>query len=463
MAKKPTQPTPATLPQGQVTPKQFGRVRTAFADMQGWGDVQCGEYNTYREMRTCPTVAIARAAAMAPVKAAGWFVEATDNDDGKYDEVVDFVQRAIEPVAGDLVRNSLYAWDYGWQGAEIVWGVREGRVVPERLNFLKVDDTKILTDEQGTVTGLKQKQFEVPESKTYIYTYDGECGDPYGRSRMENIREHAWRPWRETINKLGKYISKHAGVISTMRYPVGEGQIGLTGATFANEEIAAATLQNLGKGAGVAFPVTFEPWQAEAIRAGASFDSLTWNIGFLEPSSGAGGEMMSFAKYCDSLICRGLLVPERAILEGQHGTKAEAESQGDVAVEIAEEENQLIWEGIQRQIVYRMVLANFGRAAAEAVRVKAAPLSEPEKRLAARIIETVFTNPANADLLLSMLDLDAMLDTVKLPKAKETVDQTETRPELETVVEGDPAPLAQTLSAALARLSQRKQLAEAIT
>jgi hypothetical protein len=62
-----------------------------------------------------------------------------------------------------------------------------------------------------------------------------------------------------------------------------------------------------------------------------------------------------------------------------------------------------------------------------------------------------------------MLDLDAMLDTAKLPKAKETVDQTETRPELETVVEGDPAPLAQTLSAALARLSHRKKLAEAVT
>jgi hypothetical protein len=429
----------------------------------GWGDVQTGEYKTYREMRTCPTVAIARAAAMAPVKAAGWFVEADDNEDGKYDEVVDFVQRAIEPVAGDLVKNSLYAWDYGWQGAEIIWGTKDGRVVPERMNFLKVDDTKILTDDQGNVTGLKQKQFEVPESKVYIYTYDGECGDPYGRSRMENIREHAWRPWRETIKKLGQYISKHAGVITKVRFPMGEGQIGFTGATFTNEEIAASLVQNHSKGAGITIPVTFEPWQAEAIRAGASFDSLTWDISYLEPGSGAGSEMMSFAKYCDSLICRGLLVPERAILEGQHGTKAEAESQGDVAVEIAEEENQLIWEGIQRQIVYRMVLANFGRAAAEAVRVKAAPLSEPEKRLAARIVETVLTNPANADLLLSMLDLDAMLDTAKLPKAKETVDQTETRPGLETVVEGDPAPLAQTLSAALARLSQRKQLAEAVT
>ena len=224
MAKKPTT-TPAAAVGDQLTKKQFGRALSSFGELSGWGDSPTGEYRTYREMRECPTIAIARAAAMAPVKAAGWSVKSTD-DTGRFDEAVEFVQGVMEVHYKAIVKQALYAWDYGWQSGEIVWEVKEGMIQPAKVNFLKPDDTKVLTDDAGDVIGLKQKDIEIPKSKVFLYTYDGECGDPYGRSRNENIRQHVWHPWKELIRKYGQYCEKHAGVIPIVRYPLGESERG---------------------------------------------------------------------------------------------------------------------------------------------------------------------------------------------------------------------------------------------
>ena len=85
----------------------------------------------------------------------------------------------------------------------------------------------------------------------------------------------------------------------------------------------------------------------------------------LEVQGSAGGQQQGFVdrlRYLDSLKVRGMLLPERAILEGQHGTLAESQSQGDLALLQAELVHHHLTREINRQAVDPVLEANWGPA-----------------------------------------------------------------------------------------------------
>ncbi len=93
----------------------------------------------------------------------------------------------------------------------------------------------------------------------------------------------------------------------------------------------------------------------------------------------AGGQQQGFVdrlRYLDSLKVRGMLLPERAILEGQHGTLSESQSQGNLALLQAELVHHHLTREINRQAVDPVLEANWGPAYRGKVRLEAAPLSD---------------------------------------------------------------------------------------
>lgn len=383
----------------------------------GYGRPSPATIDTYRRMRRNPTIALARAAATAPVVAAGWSYEA---DDGVQDERVEAVRAAMEPLRRRFVHDCLYALDYGFKPFEVVWEVREGLLAPSRVKGLSVERTEARVDDR-TWALLGAKQDKVTLERPYFawFVNDREDDNWYGRSRHENVRETAWAAWDALMKREGQYVQKVAGIIPMVEYPVGESE-DETGAKVSNYVQAAKILANLGKGNGVALPNALVAYARELLNKGVPIDKVrAWTISFLEASGSHGSSFVEMARHKESLMMRGWLVPERAATEGQYGTKAEAAVHGDLAVTVAEQVSQDIADCANEQVVDEMLEANYGESARGTVRIVPAPLVDEKLELVKEIMKAALTS--STDVLTAWADVDAMLDMLGLPKSQEVV------------------------------------------
>lgn len=434
MAETQTVPMPLEGEQTKAQAQQ-GVMSTSFlgmGDMLDLGRPWGNAYDTYRRMRENPTVAVARIAATAPLKAAKLSYDAPDLDDD--DERVAFIQSQIDRLWWRLLRDALLALDYGWQPFELVWKIEDGQWTIDRAKPLKPDLTQPVIDRQtGKLEGVKQNNAQLPAIKTLVYTYDGEYGDPFGRSRHENIRRYAWDPWCRTLAKMMNHVEKVAGVTLMLEYPIGKSRDQF-GADRDNSELAKTMLDNFGAGKGVAVPRTYirniDDIQ-EFVRNGGDLSKLrAWQFEFMETAAGHLGEFVEALKHYESLMLRGWIVPERAVVEGQFGTKAEAESHGDLMMTMAEEVLKDILLAVNEQVVDPLLLVNFGRESVGSVKVCAQPIEDETANMLRRMVEKIFGDPTNIDLLAEVADVDAMLDSAGLPKRDEvaTLDLPALRP-----------------------------------
>ena len=438
MAKAPSTAKPkAKKPKaGEETKLQRGGgVFGLITDMQGFAPPPGGTYAIYRKMRGHPTVALARMAATAPVRTANLSYE---SDEGTPDERVDFIRGQIDQLWPMLAKEMLYALDYGFSSFEKVFESTtidgQQRWVYRKLKSLRPEKTKILVDrDTGAFAGLKQGRIELGPEKAFLFTYDGEAGNPYGRSRHENIRETAWHPWMQTLTKLGQYTTKVSGVIPMIEYPEGESRDS-TGAVKSNFELAQAVLAGLGTGKGVAMPNILAKHADDLARAGIDVSQLkAWHIDFLETKGQHGEGLTGMLEYYDKLMLRGWLVPERAATEGTHGTKAEAGEHRQLSLVAVD----LLLDDMLRHVNWYLIdpllSYNFGPEAVGTVRAATSGLTEAERGLYRRIIEKVLTNPTTMDVLLAFVDLEALLDQTGIPRNEDA-------PSLEDFSGARPAP-----------------------
>jgi hypothetical protein len=115
-------------------------------------------YETYRRMRRDPTIALARALAVAPVVAGKRTVEA---DADVPEEVRGWIDKQFLTVREPLLETNLkhgYV-DFGHQGFELIWGLDAGgRQHVVRFKPLLPDITEILIDDHGGLAGLRGRK-----------------------------------------------------------------------------------------------------------------------------------------------------------------------------------------------------------------------------------------------------------------------------------------------------------------
>jgi hypothetical protein len=426
-------------------------------DVLAWGNgynlnpTYPGTYDTYRKMRCNPTIAIARSVATAPIRAAGITYEAPEMDED--DERLRFVQDVVNDLWPCFVDDAVRFLDYGWCPFEKVWQQVNGRLVLDRLRPLRQEYTTILVDDYGTVTGIKTHSTELEPDKMLIVTHDSEYGDPYGRARNENVREHAWQPWLDVAKKMHMYFTKAAGVIPMIEYPMGQSNT-ISGGLRDNSELAVSLLANLGKGNGVAMPRTYIRSMNDLdtlIQNGVDLSQLkAWQISFLETASGHGDELIEALRHYERLMLRGWLIPERTIAEGTTGTRADAEAHADIAVLMAQEAFGEIVRQFNEQVMEQLLVLNFGESARRSIRVKEAPIVDETKRLMRDLTVGLLTNPANVDIALKALDWDAMLDAADLPKRDDVANLADLIPSFDA-----PGMAEQVIGEETARLQRR--------
>lgn len=426
---------------GETTQGQGSTSAVGGDMMNGFGVAPVASYDTYRKMRANPTVALARMVAGAPVRAIEWGIVGDDVPD----EVIEFVEKQIGDLWGVIAKDILLALDYGWSPFEKIWGVdRKGRWVVKKLKPLRVDKTKIVINKvTGVFEGLKQGGVVLPPEKCFLFSYDVEAGNLYGRSRHENIRGTAYRDWNEMEKKMGQYVTKIAGVIPMIEYPEGQ-SLDANGATKDNFDLAKDVLSNLGQGHGVAFPNIFSKLAPELSRAGVDMDSLkAWHISFLETKGSHGKEFVDNMRHMESLMMRGWLIPERVATEGQYGTKAESAAHADVAYLIARFLIDEVVMAMNWYLINPLVVYNFGEEMENRVKMVVRGVDSATMAWFRLMVEKIFTQTANVDLLLEAVDMDAMLSLAGVPKRddggdlKEVKEEEEPEPDEPEIVDSD--------------------------
>lgn len=378
-----------------------------------------GTIETYRRMRHNPTIALGRAVANAPITAADWsFTEGDAAPEG----ALDFVTLKFKPLIEQYVRDALFAIDYGWQAFEVVWGVQpngEPLLYPTKLKALAAELTSIVLDQFGTPVAVDNDGIEIQWNYAMWIRNGGEPGDWYGDPRPENCREE-WLEWRKTRTRMGNYATLAGAPVPLLRYPPGVSK-NAQGSETNNFLLAVSLLREMGTGKGVAVPDQLAAWAHDLVARGADPSKFrAWEMDFWQSGGVYGADFVAMLAHLEKLMLRGWLTPERAATEGQFGTKAEAESHGDIVLAVGDEVLKYFRAPLQEQ-VDRCLIMNWGIEAKGTVRCEPAPLNDDQKRAVRGLVKAILEAPSNVGLVMQILDLDAMIDQVGYPKLEDDI------------------------------------------
>jgi len=379
-------------------------------------------YTYYRRIKKQPTVHLARRLAIAPMLRASWSIEGPD----ALDATVALAQRTIKALRGVFMSHVTRAlYDYGSASMEQYLAVpgpaRHAAGPPDLvLKPLLNDLVNVLVDPSGAFAGLKVARAApglghgtlsysahhtlLPVTSSVFIGLDPEAGQFYGTGALEIARE-TYADWKEANLTASRYDRKVAGTFLQLTYVAGS-TVGKDGVRVDNAELAQTYLEAFETGCSVAVPID------RSAFLGAATESLPpdFKLEFLSDASSRQGAFVERMRYLDSMLVRAFGLPERAILEGQFGTKAEAEAHTNLALVAMESTHEFLTEEFATQILHPYLTLMLGRAAADTVTLTAGPIN-PEHTLWKRSLveKMVIIKPET-------VDVDALFDEVGLPK-----------------------------------------------
>lgn len=415
----------AKTPKAEQTTKHQYQVGGSMSGLPlsipGFSRAYTGIYNNYRLMASVPTVALCLAATKAVMKSSEWSVEA---DDDAPEDAVDLIQNSILiRQKARIMNDAVRCITFGNQPFEKVWKNDGGLWDFEKFVPMLPDLTTPGVDDFGNVVELKNLDVSLDPTKFVYLTYDAEAGNYFGRSRLENIRTTGHRAWMGTIDKFGQYMTKTAGAIGVVYHPPSGTGTTADGQVLDNSEIAGRLASRLTGGSIITMPMLYDSDTIAAMQNNPEFAKLMqWRIEFLNTGTDHSGAFLGGLKMAETQCVRGMYWPERALLEGQFGTKAEAGIHQDLAVQICYQDTQDIVDQLNTQAVDDLLEANYGPQMKGKVRLAASPLSDEASGFLREIVGGVLLDPNNADLFRSVVDFDAMMDSTGVPKLESTVD-----------------------------------------
>jgi hypothetical protein len=381
------------------------------ADGMQLANRQLASWSTYRELRKDPTIALARAASTVAILCGAWTYECDDEVD---DDVVKFIQDNLDGFRQQFLEQVLYGGiDYGWVAFEKVFKVNnDGNLVLEKLKHLYVDQTNIVVHLQtGAYLGIQQGVVYLDKEKTVRISFRVEGTNWYGYPLLENSRI-TQRKWEDAEDGAARYDRKIAGSHWVVYYPPGSAL--LNGVDTPNAQIAAALLTTLESSGAITVPKTVAKYLDEL-----KSETYEWKIELISDSGGRQPQFIERLRYLDTLKVRGLLIPERSVLEGQFGTKAEAGVHTQMSVLMMENNDRFIAKEVNGQIVDQLLMLNYGNDMKGKVRIKPAPLQDVAIDFLRTLYAAMIANPAGFAEEFGTIDTDSLKDKLEVPKRTE--------------------------------------------
>jgi hypothetical protein len=385
------------------------------ADLAGFFPAAPGTYDTYRQISAHPTAALVRGMIAAPIVANSWRWRKCRPD--VPDEWLAFARDTLAPLRQSIVRDTLRALEFGWAGFEKIWDIQNGKRILRRLKPLLWDCTEILCDEHGNPAGLLNHPPGKPkvvlgEGKYFLYSYDGEAANPYGRSRHENIRQ-AWSESDQIRQRLAQYMKKISGIVVQLHYPEGASR-DAGGADRPNQWLGQQVLDAVSAGRSVMFPNGFA--STNDLRAAYELAGKSpWQLSAFEAAGADHAPGMKLIlEYYDALIFRGWLRPERSGLEARHASRADAQTHTDNASLDSELIDRDLADALTHDVVNELLALNFGSSARGAVAIDPSPLEPDGLGILRGVLSDLLAS--RSQTAGSKIDVDALLDQLSVPR-----------------------------------------------
>lgn len=393
-------------------------------------------YRKVREMRKDATLGYLRDMISAAVLASEWTVV---SDDPQFEDAVQMVYDSTVPhrvrFLKDAVRGMI---DFGWQPYEVVRELTpKGYFKVTKLKALLQDITSILVDPYGRLLGVRNEpgfsspvqretELDLVADEALVLSFDVEGTDWYGQPLMMRA-EGPYDSWKNSDDSATRFDKKMAGAHWVIYYPIGTSVF--NGRETDNYDIALDILGRMESSGRVAIPQKILDGIRDLNNMGD--DVRAWKIELLSAPS-AQGSFIERQKYLDALKARALGVPERAVFEGQFGTKAEAEAHADFAIDNIEMRHSEIVDQLNLGVVDPLLLVNKGPLYVEHVRVQRMPLSDAKRAMLRQLyLAYVGTEAGQDEEFGERLDWDGIRELLSVPVREEELNDaapTEVRP-----------------------------------
>lgn len=390
------------------------------ADLLGKDSSTAGNfYKKARAMRRHPTIALARQLSVAPLLAADWSAESNeDAPEGAKEEI----DKQMQSQRVNLLRSSLFGcMDFGWQPYEKVFTYDEqsGFIRIKKLKPLIQDRTYVqIIKENGSYNGLMQLQFQTETAITtqpvflttdesLLVNFDVEGTNWYGIPLIQGA-ELPYDNWLITNTANVRYDKKIAGAHWIIHYPAGKSVV--NGVDIDNYLLASQMLAALEQSG--SFIV---PRQLESFVDDMNKDAVAWKIELISAQQSSAVAFIDRMKYLDALMVRGFGLPERAVLEGQFGTKAEAEAHADFAITNMELRHQIIVQQYNKFLVNQILSLNWGEQYKDTVWMCVAPLTNLTIQYLRSTYAEVLKNAQGFAAEIGNIDMQSLRDRLGIP------------------------------------------------
>ena len=372
-------------------------------------------YPSYRTVRKHATVQFARAMAKAPILSAGWNYEA--NEDAP-EGALELVEKTLENLRPIIMGSGLCGvLDFGWQAFEMIWDLDDnGNLVPIKAKPLLHDITHVLVTKKGTIDGIKQTsdQTVVPIEVTLFLHGEVEGTLWYSEGRLEVVRQ-IYNRWIDWDHGAARYDKKVAGSHLVISHP--PGKTTQNGTDIDNSVVAKGLLNSIKSSSGIILP-RWVPASTHGINK-EMIEHIQWDVSLLKDSGAKQPSFLPRGEYLDKLIVRAYFLPERAILEGKFGTKADAGEHAGFALINMDIQHSDLVRLVNWHLTNRILVANYGEKAANTVKAVASPIDDEKRKLFGDTFKALLTTEGGLAEMLDRLDLDRLVEAIDIPMLDE--------------------------------------------
>lgn len=370
-----------------------------------------------RKMRRDPTINLCRKYSVAPILASSWSAE------GDADQV-EFLEAQFQPIRNALLRSALFCeLDFGWKAYELVYGLADftfsdGRVekleMIQRVKPLKNDCTLARYDKEtgdfigvSTVDQFTGTKIFIGAEHTLFINFDDEGLGNYAEPAAR-VAEKPYDDWNDANDAANRYDKKMAGTFLVVEFPVGETPYAKNnGELTDNYTIAEDAAKAL-----IASGLIIIPKDFKNIDPNLPAELNTWKFYFLEPQAKQ-GSFVDRQKYIDAQKTRAYALPERSIIEGEFGTKAEAGVHASAALLIRQQHHEDITELINLGPVNLLLRTNWGSEGT--AWLKAVPLTDEKAALFKELLVALLADPGVGPDIKDKIDIQALMDATGVP------------------------------------------------
>ena len=376
--------------------------------------------NQVRNLRKDPTISLVREIIISPAISTPWTVEEREGaPDGAKEEIKEeFFHHRLT-----LLQDSfLGCIDYGWSPFEIVWGLnRKGKVVPIWFKQLLHEWTWILINiDDGKFWGFSNepaggRNSIVGEGKALNFNLEVEGTDWYGVSSLGKTKSIQDK-WDSVDKSATRFDQKIAGAHWIVYFPVGKTPFSLDPEVAAvdtnNDVIAKRILTTLEANGSTAIPDEVQEWMDDDVDKNTKGK---WRIELLSAGSNVNAQFTDRLKYLDNLKVRAMGIPERAVLEGKFGTKAEADTHAEAGIANIDRKHRMIVQEINKGPVNTFLRVNYGEEAENTVSIQVSPLIDARFSILKESFSRILQDGEGLRGLSELIDARAISEELGVP------------------------------------------------